>query len=115
MEDLTKHEAFIYVPNKCIISTEHARKSSEIGHLFDSCDELFVTNQDRDICTLMVFIIYERLKGDESFYHPYFDMVDSPVPTCFWPDELIERSDLHEFKLCLKDSRINCDEEWSKM
>ena len=63
----------------------------------------------------MVYIMYERLKGEGSFYHPYFDMVDSPLPTCFWPEELLERSDLHEFRLCLRDAKANCEEEWLKI
>ena len=92
-EDLTKNEAFIYVPNKCIVSTEHARRSP-IGHLFDSHRNLFVMNQDRDICILMVYVIYERLRGQESFYKPYFDTVELLTPTCFWSDELLQASDL---------------------
>ena len=80
-----------------MISTLHARQSP-IGHLFETHDALFVTNFDRDNTILLVYMIYERLKGEESFYDPYFSVVDSPVPTCYWPDDVIERSDLQSFK-----------------
>ena len=42
----------------------------------------------------MIFLMYERLKGDQSFYKPYLDMVDSPIPTCYWDDQVIDQSDL---------------------
>ena len=74
-EDLAPNEPLLYIPNKCIITPEHA-KASPIAHLFDCHDALFVTNYDRESTIIMVYIIYERLKGAESFYHPYFEMVD---------------------------------------
>ncbi len=80
-EDLAQKEALMYIPSKCIISAEHA-KQSLIGHLFDSHDALFVTNYNRDQQILIVYLIYEKLKGADSFYHPYFEMVDAPLPTC---------------------------------
>ena len=43
LEDLEKNEAILYVPNKCIISTEHARKSA-LAPLYEASDELFVLN-----------------------------------------------------------------------
>jgi len=57
----------------------------------------------------MVYIIYEWLKGEESFYHPFFEMVDSPLPTSYWSEDLLDRSDLQEFKSGLKDSLVKCD------
>lgn len=72
-------------------------------------------NQDRDICTLMVYLIYERLQGEDSFYFPYLDVVESPTPTCFWPTELLERSDHKEFRYGMIEARKKCDVEWAKM
>ena len=69
--DLAPKEALLYIPNKCIISRLHAQKSP-IGHLFDSHDALFVTNFDRDSTILIVYLMYERIKGPDSFYHSYF-------------------------------------------
>jgi hypothetical protein len=62
------------LPNKLIISTETA-KNSEIGEIFKNHDEMFVTYQDRDMMILILFLIYERIKGEESFWHPYFEVV----------------------------------------
>ena len=114
LEDLGRNEAFIFVPNRCIMSTEHARKTP-LGALFelDEHKNLFVTNTDRDTVILIGYLIYERLKGSESFYQPYLDMVDCPWPTCYWDPELLdEHSDLVEMKANLLDAKKRCDEEW---
>lgn len=42
-EDIAPGEVFLYIPNKCIISAEHA-KLSEIGAIFKNHDSLFVTS-----------------------------------------------------------------------
>lgn len=63
----------------------------------------------------MVYLMYERLQNEQSFYKPYLDMVDSPIPTCYWDDQVLELSDLKEFKLTLKEARRKCDIEWVKI
>ena len=87
--DIARNEPLCYIPSKCIITTEHARVSP-IGHLFESHETLFVTNYDRDHYILMIYVMYEKMKGGDSFYHPYFDMVDPPLPTIYWPAEVLE-------------------------
>ena len=42
-------------------------------------------------------------------------MVDSPIPTCFWSDELIDKSDLKEFRYVVREARKDCDSEWEKL
>ena len=70
-------------------------RQSPIGYLFENHDALFVTNNDRDFMILIVFIMYEKLKGEDSFYHPYFAIVDDDmIPTCYWPETVLERSDI---------------------
>ena len=64
---------------------------------------------------LIVYIIYERLKGEESFFWPYFNMVEIPLPTCYWPDSLLERSDCKEFRYGMFEARSKCDIEWQKL
>ena len=104
----------MYIPNKCIISTEHAR-ASPIGHLYDMHDALFVCNNDSDTFILLVYLIYERLKGNDSFYHPYLELMDSTLHTTYWPEDTIEKSDIKIFKLNLKDSKDKYESDWEKI
>ena len=76
LEDIEPNEAFLFVPNKCIFSVEHA-KASEIGAIFNNPthESLFVTNSYRDNFILTIFVLYEMLKKEESFFNPYFEFV----------------------------------------
>ena len=51
-------------------------KVSEIGEIFKNHDALFATSRTRDQNMLMVYLMYERLNGEKSFYSPYFDAVN---------------------------------------
>lgn len=102
--DIEPNEAFVYVPNKLIVSVEAARKS-ELSDVFRSHDALFVSNIDRDYFILVVFVLFERTKGDKSFWHPYFEAVNPGSYTSLWPDNVIAMIDEPELKLNLKTNR----------
>jgi hypothetical protein len=91
-EEIAHNEAFVYIPNKMLLTVERA-KSSEIGNIFENHDSLFKANADRDFLILLVYIMHEHLKGKESFWFPYFDAIDPVEMTCFWKDEYIETLD----------------------
>jgi hypothetical protein len=55
------------------MSTATAR-SSEIAEIYRDNEDLFLANQDRDFVTMVLFIMYERLKGDDGFYHAFFEV-----------------------------------------
>ena len=64
---------------------------------------------------LVVFLIYEKLKGEESFFHPYIDMVEAETLAAYWPEDIIEKSDLQFFKWNLKDAKERSDDDWEKL
>ena len=74
LEDIQPYEAFLYIPNKLIISAEHA-KQSELAPIFKNHDSLFVSNPYREYFTVLIFVLWEKLKGEDSFWHPYFEAV----------------------------------------
>ena len=74
-EAIKPNEAFFFVPNAMVISVESARHS-EIAEVFENHENLFCASVDRDSNTLVTFIIYERLKGHHSFWHPYFEATE---------------------------------------
>ena len=88
---------------------------SQIGAIFNEHDQLFVTNNDRETLILIVFLIFERLKGDDSFWSPYIDLVDAGIPSCYWPDEVKAKNDVQELDFAWKDAVIRCDAEWDKL
>lgn len=101
-EDIAPGEAFVFIPNKLIISVESARQS-EIGDIFKSHETLFVSNVDRDYLILLVFTLYERVtKGEDSFWHPYFDAVEPGRYASLMDQDIIDLCDEPELKLNLK-------------
>lgn len=70
-QEILPNEAFLFVPNKLVISVEGARRS-EIAEVFADHEHMFCANLDRDFNTLLLFLVYERLKGSLSFWHFFF-------------------------------------------
>ena len=84
-EDILPNEVICYIPNKCIISTETARHS-EIAEIFRSHDDLFVANVERDFYVLVLYLMYERLKGENGFWHTYFESAQEIDLPAIWED-----------------------------
>jgi hypothetical protein len=63
---------------------------------------MFISNIDRDYLILVVYLMYERSKGANSFWHAYFDAVNPGVYTSLWSDSVIDLADDPELKLNLK-------------
>jgi hypothetical protein len=68
-EEIAPYETIAYIPTRLMISTELAR-NSEIAEIYRQFEDLFVANADRDFLTLVLYLIYERSKGKDSFWHP---------------------------------------------
>ena len=64
-------EAYIFIPNKMIISDEKILKS-EIGHIILRHEDVFKEHADGEYLRLIFFMTYELSKGEKSFWYPYF-------------------------------------------
>ena len=80
--------------------------------IFTSHDSLFVANYYRDTLILVLFVMYERVKGEDSFWHPYLDVLSPGIPTCYWDQDILGKSDYQEFKWGLETSRGKFEVEW---
>ena len=56
---------------------------------------IFHHSEDGEDNCLYIFLIYERLKGEESFWHPYFETVAGLDLLMFWDDlDILEDPEL---------------------
>ena len=108
-ENIEKNEAIVYVPNKLLITVERAR-TSEIGFVFDNHESIFKATTDRDTLTLILFVMYEQSKGQDSFWYPYFQAVDPGALACYW-DNLSILDDPHLIDE-LTEYRNNTESDW---
>jgi hypothetical protein len=80
-------KAFIFVPNKIIITPLKA-KVSGIGHIISSNTAFFEQHYDADDLCLYLLLVFERLKGEASFWSPYFECVYECDLLMFWEKDL---------------------------
>lgn len=88
-EKIKSNEAFIFVPNKLIITIERA-KFSELSYVFKAHESVFKGDYNSDFLALLIFVMHEVTKGIESFWHPYFNMIDAGTMFPYWPQKVLE-------------------------
>ncbi|OMJ89573.1 hypothetical protein SteCoe_8279 [Stentor coeruleus] len=96
--DIPPNKAYVFVPYNLCISIQKA-KTSEISHIFKK--RFFTQHSRANDHILWVFILYEKLKGTESFWYPYFKTLKGFSNIIEWSDE--ELSELQD-KLLVYDN-----------
>jgi hypothetical protein len=74
--DIGMQEAYIYVPSKLIICEEKFRQDTVIGHIIDSHPDVFSEHSFAEHMVLIFFCMYEMGKGNEGFWHPFFETAE---------------------------------------
>ena len=86
-EDLKENEMYLEIPEVLTFNRAKILKSP-IGFIIENHPEVFDKSQEVDF-SLIVFIMYEKLKGQDSFWAPYFNIVNPSDLPAFWSDEEI--------------------------
>ncbi len=86
--DINTNEYMLEIPKKLMMSPEHAY-DSEIGkYLADNKDVI------RGDSILALYLMYERIKGESSFYYPYLQILPSPGTIAEWTqNQLLQLQD----------------------
>lgn len=90
-EDIPKRKAIIFIPNRLIIST-HLVKSSPLSKILTQVPDLFSPglSEDSDFNTLSLFVLCEKLKGNDSFYSPMFEVSETNYSLLNWEARELE-------------------------
>mmetsp|Transcript_16029 Transcript_16029/g.15449 ORF Transcript_16029/g.15449 Transcript_16029/m.15449 type:complete len:97 (+) Transcript_16029:233-523(+) len=88
-KDIEPSTAFLFVPNNLII-TEFTVKNSPVNAVIQKHPEIYINHHDAEYLVLITFLWYELLKGENSFYHPYFQIVNISDLPMFWEQEEVE-------------------------
>jgi hypothetical protein len=92
-KDIPPMTAFVYVPYKLII-TEATVMRSPISHIVQKHPKVFKQHYDSEYLMLASFVFHEFLKGEESFWHDYFEIINfSDIPLLWTEDEVDELQD----------------------
>ena len=66
-------------------------RSPELDKLFSRHPEVFINHSDAEYLRIILFLMHEQLKGKDSFYYPYFQIVNrSDLPFLWEPSEIKE-------------------------
>ncbi len=82
-------KAFLYVPFNLII-TENTVMRSSISHIVTKHPEVFKQHYDSEYLMLATFVMHEIMKGEGSFWHPYFEIINFSDIPMLWEEHEIE-------------------------
>lgn len=88
-----QYKAYLFLPYTMTINLPVA-KNSEIGFLFEKYPYWYSGHSGANDNILWTFMIYERLKGPNSFWYPYFSIVRDFDLLSNWSAE--ELAELHD-------------------
>lgn len=87
----------MFIPNKCIISVSRVRNDEVVGPIVRNHSNIFESHPDADQLTLALFLIYESLKREKSFWWPYIQVMNESDLVSFWSED--ELNLLNDFEL----------------
>jgi len=71
-EDIKQHEAFIFIPNNLIVSVNRVKNHPQLAKVIKENEQLLGKDHpDTDQMILGMFLTYEYLLGEKSFWWPY--------------------------------------------
>ena len=64
---------------------------SEVAHIVQKHPEVFKQHYDSEYLMLATFVLHEILKGEDSFWFPYLEIINfSDIPMLWSEDEIDE-------------------------
>ena len=86
LKDIEHRQAFCTVPFNCLLSVYGAKQNPDLRVIIQENPELFSEDEEDDAeCLILVLLmLYEMQKGDNSFWKPYFDVLPEVVMFCNW-------------------------------
>ena len=86
------YTAYLFIPNTCIISIDRVKACAELRPVFQSHSIFSDDHPDQEQILLATFLLYHKLQGAQSFWHPYIAVMNSSDLVCDW-----EESEVNQF------------------
>jgi hypothetical protein len=90
-KDLPPSTSFLFVPQELHINKHNIKiRAPDLWKdVYEKHPEIFTTHYDHQYLRLIVYVFYELLKGEKSFWYPYFEVISwSDIPMLWESDEL---------------------------
>ena len=113
--DIQPYEAIIAVPNKILMSTIKAKEDKHLSKMYKAHDDIFSDDETGEYNVLIAFLIRERLKGQESFYYPFLNLVSDIETGLVWDSKTIDFIEDPVLKEELIESQEELEAEWDSI
>lgn len=77
------------MPQNVVISEERFRRDERIGFILDKHPEVFKNLIQSEHLVLIFFVMTELIKGEDSFWAPYFATTEKTDLLLFWNNEVL--------------------------
>jgi hypothetical protein len=85
--DIGPNKVFVFVPYALCLNQYKAR-TSEISHIFTS--EFFKAQPRSKDYVIYLYVMHEKIKGEKSFWHPYFSTLSGITNLVDWTEEELD-------------------------
>ena len=85
---------------------------SPIAHIVQKHPEVFRQHYDSEYLMLASFVFHEFLKGEASFWHDYFAIINFSDIPMLWTEEEIDELQDQILKKDIKHYRDEFEDEW---
>lgn len=94
-KDIPPYTAFLALPNKLFMNVEKLMAIPELAKIIKENEATFSEKDclENDIKKLTLWVMYEKNKGEKSFWFPYFDIIDESYTILSWTDQEMQQCD----------------------
>ncbi|TMW58694.1 hypothetical protein Poli38472_010253 [Pythium oligandrum] len=85
-EEIHPNEAMLTIPQRLMISEATCWADPQLRRVYEENRDVFA----RDDPVIALFLVREKLKGEESFYHPYLAILPEVINVQDWSKEELE-------------------------
>lgn len=111
-EDINPKEAIMFVPNKLLITDKMIRKHEVLAPIIEKYLDVFPKNMMTATHAQCLYFLYEKLKGEQSFWKPFFDTLSSEDSPYDVRDEIFDFVADSKMKSEILDMRKRTQDDW---
>jgi hypothetical protein len=113
--DIKPYEVVMAIPNKLLMTSAKAREDKSLAKMFGEETETFGEDETGEYNVLMAYLIRERLKGPESFFFPFLNLVDEIETGLVWSKKTIDFIEDPVFREEVKEAQLELNYDWEVM
>lgn len=113
--DIRPYEVVLAVPNQLMITTIKAREDKYLGKLFAAHEELFFAEDTGEYNCLIVYLLRERFKGEESFFAPFLNVVSETESALVWDQQTLDFIEENSLRQEVVEAQEEFQREWKQL